>query len=227
MTWKRGFIVLFLILLLSNLLIFGAVNVSGVDNSDLEQGVENVKSTAENIKSFGDKERWEFLSEQWREILLKNEAISAVDSFMNKVDNYYLFLILFNERYELSLTFFFALIWWIFLFFVLSGVFRDVLPFSKITSSFIALALAVIVGHLGLYGFLSLLTFKVIFYQEGIWGWSFTLLFFVLYFVFLVYLKKIITTITNILRNVREKNSLRGKVEKSDKFIEGYRKGYK
>ena len=44
--------------------------VSAVDTSGLEEGVENVKEKAENIKEFTEEDKWEYLSEQWRGILL-------------------------------------------------------------------------------------------------------------------------------------------------------------
>ena len=225
MNKNRGFIICLLLIIL---LIVNFTIASAVDTSGLEEGVENVKDKAENIKEFTEEDKWEYLSEQWRGILLKSKVISGIDNFMKKVDSFYVFVFLFNERYSLSITFFFILIYWIFFFFFFNNIFKSTLPFEKGVCSLIALASAVIIGHLGLYSWLSLITFKIIFYKEGIWGWAFIILFFILYFVFLIYIKTFVNKIVITFRNIKNKKrqkELEFKVKKSEKFIEEERKG--
>ena len=227
----RVFVLLLVFILVS------AVLVSAVDTSLLEKNVNDVKQQGEQIKQFTEGDRWVYLGQQWKEILLKSKVISAIDGFFRSVDSYGVFLFLFAEKYDLSFTFFFALIYWIFFFFILNGIFKDFLPIRSGISSLIAFASVILLGHIGpalgyngLYTWLSLQTFKVIFYKTGAWSWVWTIIFFIIYFFVLVFIGKIIGIFKTILKKIRErreKNKLEVRVKKNEKFIEGVEEGNK
>ncbi len=172
---------------------FIIVSVKAIDTSGLESGVDSVKNNAEAVKSFTEKDKWDYLSEQWKELLLKSKVISSVDSFFKKIN--FIFFLLLGRNYELSLTLFFSLILWIFFFISIGKIMYTFSAFSPKVSYIIAFLFAVILGHVKVYDGISLVIFKIIFYKEGIWGWAFFFIFLVVYFVFLVYLERIIWSV--------------------------------
>lgn len=190
---KKLVIFSFIFLLLTSFVI--AVN-------GLEEGVEGVKGTAEDIQSFTEKERWEYLSSEWKEILLKSNSISTIDSFFRKID--FVFFLFTGEHYDLSLTLFFSVLLFIFFFVIFGRIFANFSTFSTWVSYVIAFALAVALAHLRVYDFLSLLIFKVLFYREGVWSWVFFGIMLLFYFILLVYLKTLIWIIGRQLKRSRE-----------------------
>jgi len=218
----RGLAFLFIFLLL----ISGVVGQ--VDTSGLEDSLGNVEDNVEDLREFGDKERWEYLGERWKESLLKSKFIQAIDNFFKWIDSYGVFRFLFAEKYDLSLTFFFALVWWVFLFLLFAQVGRDLLWFSKETNVLIAFAFTIILGQLKVIALFSYLTFLLLFYKSGVWGIGWTIAFFVFYFSALFYMKKVVGSLTGMFKGMkekREKKELERRVEKTEKFQEGLKIG--
>jgi magnesium-transporting ATPase (P-type) len=232
---KRELIVFVLLSLL--LVAFSFSSVLGADFGDVEDRVgglqDKVDDTEETVEEYTDAERWEYLSFEWKKLLLKNKAIGGIDSFLSKVDSWGVFVFLIAENYDLSLTFFFALIFWIFFFFIFNSIFRNTLPLSKGVSSLIAFAATVIVGHLGIYSIFSTITFKLIFYkQSAAWGWVWTILFGIAYIFILVYANQGVKWVMKWFKERKEKKKekeekeeLKAGVKRSDSFIKGFKEG--
>ncbi|GEM_PF-852539 len=172
---------------------------------ELNKGVRDVKDTAEEVKRFTEKEKWEYLGEQWKEILLKNSFISKVDVGFKKIN--LLFFLLFGEDYDLSFTFFFSLILWVLFLVVISEVLMLYGTFSENVSWLLAFIFAVIFGHLKIYEGISLILFKLIFFREGIWGWITFGLFLIAYFLILFGFKKFMKKMIEDVKKKKEKKA--------------------
>jgi len=163
---------------------------------------EGVMNATEDLQEAIDERRWEYLGEEWKEILLNNKAIEIFDSGMRKINFLYVFL--FAEDYDLSITLVFAILLWIFFFTVSGKTLAVFATFSKWVSWVIAFIITVILAHLGVFEGISLLLFKVIFYKEGIWGWISFVIFLVAFILFTLYLQRIIYHIGRMLIKNKE-----------------------
>jgi len=177
---KRIDILLLVLLLLS---IF-VVSVNAIPTTE-ELEEDNVVQGVQEIQEFTEERKWEYLSAEWKEILLKNKFISTIDGFFRKIN--FIFIFFFGENYDLSLTLFFVVIFWIFFFLSFGGIISTYSAFGKGIAYVIALALSVVVAQFGFLRKLSELVFKIIFYKEGVWGWiSFVIFIFAMLFFFVL-----------------------------------------
>lgn len=218
----------FLLFLFVSAFVSGVVSAQNVER-DLEEGVENVKSNAENIAQFTEKERWEYLGEAWKENLLKNSVISAIDSTLRKFNVF--FAIVVAEDYDLSFGFFFAVIYFIFFMALWDSVSKIVMgemEFPTKYSPIFAILLSIICAHAGIYVFLSSITFNLLFFRGGAWSWVWTGLFFFFYVVFLIYMNKVFSMFVHNFKKMRDKRNqknLENRVERQEAFSEELRQG--
>lgn len=183
MKYKRG--ASFFILLAVLISLFGTVHAAGIDTEALQndsviQGVEKLQETVEERK-------WEYLSEQWKEILLKSKYISTLDSFFSKIS--LAFYILFGQDYSLSLHLLLVIMFWLFFLLSLERGLKTATSFGGNTAILMSLAVTLILAHLKVYAFLSTLVLKILFSREGVWPWVLFAIFFILYLVALKYVK--------------------------------------
>ncbi len=162
---KKSLIVLFLLALL---LLFLVRAQTGLPSQEELQNDPVVNATQKLQESIEEK-KWEYLSEQWKEILLKNKYISGVNDLFRKIN--FVFLILFGQNYELSLTLFIVFLLWIFFLFIFWNVFSTYAPFSKGVSFVIGLGFVVVLAQIKLLNLFATVIFKIIFFKEGIWKW--------------------------------------------------------
>src|SRR3989338_10796665 len=66
------------------------------------QQVQNAGEVIQNITKTIEEKKWDYLGDRWKEVLLKNKYASAVDGFLKKID--FVFVVLFGEHYDFSLT---------------------------------------------------------------------------------------------------------------------------
>lgn len=172
----------FLTLLLLSLFLVSAQNSAEELDQSFEDALADLEEQKEVAESFKDKDKWDYLSEKWKEQLLKNEAISRFDSSLQKLSPAFNFLL--GVPYSLSLIFLFAFVFWVFMFTSFYQIFRLYSLFSNV-SSFLASFITVFLlanmrmfpSNSNIYSWLAELTFKIIFYREGFWSWiSFFLL---------------------------------------------------
>jgi len=144
--------------------------ISSVEKLDeVKESVDEKMEKVEGVKESIEEKKWDYLSEQWNKILLKNKFVSGIDGFFKKIN--IVFVVLFGENYALSLTLFFVVVLWIFFFINFNIIFRDYSIFSSGISLTLAFFLAIILAQFGFYKILSEIIFKLIFFKEGIWGW--------------------------------------------------------
>ncbi len=210
----------FIILLLANAFI-----VKGeVDTSAIGDDAEKILDTTTKLKEFTEKNKWEFLGEQWKEFLLKNAFIAGVDSFFKKID--IAFVIILAESYDLSIKFFIIFLMWLFVLLISFFLIKDFLFFKKGTGFLISLGIVVVFGHIGVYSIFSDLILNLLFYKEGIWRWISWFIFIIMYIFIILYIKTIVRGMGEGHKKKLEQNkqeSLEEKVAKTSAYVEGMR----
>ena len=168
MVERRG--LLFFFFFASCILIFaGMYFVRAADVDGVVAGGEKLTETIDKTAGQLEDEKWEYLSNSWRELLLKNKVIAGFDSLLHKGSIG--FQALFGRPYELSFTFWTVFILWVTFFFDASYIFRSFSTFSPGISSIIAFGVTVIAAQIGVFTNISDVIFKIIFYKSGIWPW--------------------------------------------------------
>lgn len=175
---------------------------TGIDTSGFEGDAEKILNATKTLRNFTEENRWEYIGEQWKGLLLKNKGIATIDKAFRNLN--FLFFFLFGENYDLSLTLLFAILLWIFFFAMFGKITSSFSTFSEPVSYIVAFCMAVILAHLKFYHLISLILFKIIFFKGGIWGWIFLVLFFALYFVVLIFIERIIWRIGRMTRKTKE-----------------------
>lgn len=170
-----------IILILVSLIIFSFANIQKISSQGLEgaeEQLENLEQKADVINEFTEADKWEYLSKEWNTILLKNPKISAIDSFLKKIN--FMFVLFFGENYSISLTLLFVIIFWIFFILNFNKIFTNYSFLSLGISLSLSFLITIIMAHLHILRFFSELVFKLIFYKEGIWGWIWFIIFLII-----------------------------------------------
>jgi len=203
------------LLLLSGVVSFSLSNAVAVDKlSDVPGGqqVQNAGEVIQNITKTIEEKKWDYLGDRWKEVLLKNKYASAVDGFLKKID--FVFVVLFGEHYDFSLTLLFVVLLWLYFFLSFALILKNFSTFSAGVSYVLGFAFAVVSAQIGIYRKIAVLMFKVIFFREGIWGWIafFTLI--ILMFFFYTFLKMI----ARMIRKKRDESNKKD-IEMHEKVI--------
>ncbi len=141
--------------------------VSAVDSNPLSPdnvvkgvtGVDPNEISPNNIQSSSEA-KWQYLKEEWKKIIFKNQLISGVDSFFRKIS--FLFKVLFNEEYSLiSFKMWIAIIIW----FVIASISFDFIRLYghiKIGWSILAsLIVSIILAHVYFITLIYILLVKI------------------------------------------------------------------
>ena len=180
-----------LLLLLNSLFVSAQLNVG-----DLEEGLDKTKEQADNLKEkidsiedYKNQDKWVYLSNQWKEFLLRNKVLSFLDSSLKKLDG--VFFVLMKEHYDFSLSFFFLLIIWIIFGHKFGKMFSSFLDF-KGTNEVISYILSgtmfsVLMSYLGVYNFMVSIPGSNYFADVVWWMGILIWIFFILFLVILVY----------------------------------------
>ncbi len=160
-----------IIIFLSAVLIFSQVcfvlaqTPPGLDQETIQN--DNVVKGVQQLQNFTDKDRLDYLSKEWQELLLQNRYISAADSFFKNLN--WAFLFLFGRNYELSLALFFAVLMWLATFSMLPRFF--VFLREMWMRYLAAFGGTVILAQLQLFNAVSNLLIRVYFYKFE-WWWK-------------------------------------------------------
>jgi len=179
--------VLILLVLLG--LYFSFAVTAQVDVNSLEDNVDDLEKTVDGIRDVTEKEKWDYLGEQWKEIILKNDKVDRFNSLLDKFDPVFFFL--FGEEYDLSLTLLFIVLLWVAFLIIFHEVFMLYGTFSNNISWAVSFIFSVVLAHLRVNDGISLVLFKIIFFRDGIWGWVAFFVFIVAYIIILLYLKQL------------------------------------
>jgi len=186
---KRGIAFLFFvgcILVLLTMPLLASQDLGGVGN-ELQGGVDKLSEGANKYTETAYwQEKWDYLGQEWKKILLKNSAIAALDNFFTKIS--IVFKILFGAPYSMSLI----LLGIIFLWFV---VFLDA---GKLINSWGIMGtgglaylasglLAVVLAQIKLLEYIILILGRLAFSPANRWTRLFIMLAIFLGFVFFSY----------------------------------------
>ena len=201
MVRKEGVLLLFIFFALIANNVYAQVD-SGIDTSGFESDAGKILNATRQIRNLTEENRWEYIGEQLKGLLLKNKAVSTIDAGFKKIN--FIFFFLFGENYDLSLTLLFAVLLWIFFFAMFGKITSSFSTFSEPVSLVVAFCMAVILAHLKFYHLISLVLFKIIFFKSGIWNFIFLVIFFALYFVVLIFIERIIWKIGRVFARTKE-----------------------
>ncbi len=156
----------FLFLLFSGISIVSSQDLSGVESS-LDEGFSKLEKTTDKIGSFEEGEKWGYLGEEWRKIMLQNSFVSAADSFFKKIS--VVFLVLFGEPYSMSAGLFFLIAFWIYALIYFSEIMGLSGMFSPLTSKIIAFGMTIAAAQTGAFKRIIGWLGWIIFSQKASW----------------------------------------------------------
>ncbi|MDP4039309.1 MAG: hypothetical protein Q8P57_01905 [Candidatus Pacearchaeota archaeon] len=183
----------------------------------LEGNVAKAEGGINTAKEFTEKDKYDFLTEQWKELLLKNKVISGVNGFFEKID--IVFLILLGMHWSLSMQMFFAFLIWISMFLVFLKWFSGVQ--NKWLKVFYVFGANILLAQINFFGYLGNGASKLIFYKDAI---LLKVLFFFIVVILIVLWWKVNDFIVDILTKRREKKkeeSAEFNQKKTEKVVEG------
>jgi hypothetical protein len=89
---------------------------------------------------------WDYLSKEWKTILLGNSVVRGIDSFFQQIS--VVFLVLFAMDYSMSFLLLFVILIWIYALVFLYNGFKNFSLFSKGVSFIISLGLVIAMAHM-------------------------------------------------------------------------------
>lgn len=181
-------------------------NVVAQEDTNSLQNLENdtLVKDVQKLQEFTEESKWDYLKDQWKNLLLKNKYIASVDEFFRKVD--LIFVFLFGENYDLSASLFISIMLWLFFLLNFIRIFTTYIAFSKGIGIIIAIGFNIMAAQTGIFRGIANLVFKAIFFKEGIWRWISLLIFlFILAFFYVL--------IGIILKGIREKRKAKAELE--------------
>lgn len=148
----------------------------------LEETLETANDNVDAVRETISDNRW-LLGEEWRETLLNNKIIGAVDAFFHNVD--IVFVVLFGRHYDFTLELFFSFLLWLF---TIIWMIQAMGGFFDTTWMRIALGcgITVIIAQVQLFNRVSETAFRMLFVQTSAL-WSAVIFILILAF-FVVYL---------------------------------------
>jgi hypothetical protein len=197
-------------------LVLCGIFASFVRADDLENTLDEAGLSASQAQEYIDAQRWNFLSGEWKEFLLKNPFIQRFDSTMQKLNPIY--IVLFARDYSLSLEMLLVFLLWLFTLLSIPGYlyFIEQEPLKWVAG----LAGTVILAHLTIFNFLANVAVKIMFYKP-VWYWS--LIMFVVCIGLIATYLYLNRYLSGYLRAAREANKKRG-LETKIKRIDAYQK---
>lgn len=160
---KKEFLWIFIFIIFSSTIISAQQNPIPTVNED-----DSVVVGVQKLKEFTEEQRWDFLAQEWKESLLNKPVIARIDNSLKKIS--WLFSILFGQPYELSVSLFLSILFWIVGVAYLYGLVSMVSPFQNKTSFIIGLGFNIALAQLNVFSWIGENLFKVIFFSEK-WYW--------------------------------------------------------
>ncbi len=180
----------------------------GQDPEELIEGVKNKTET-----------EWQYLSKEWPKIFLKNELISAADTFFTKIS--IVFRILFGQPYSFSITLLAIIILWLFIVLKSGDIINSWGLVKGWSAYLIGAALAIILAQIQVLKMIINFLGWLVFAKKGtLWNISMILVI-ILIFVLLYYLFSILS---KYLKE-REKKKREKETETRQKALEKFTKG--
>ena len=160
------FVIALLLLPLILQLVLAQNEVPGLPSALQPGNVEKTAASAEKTVQTAQT-KWDYLSQEWKKILLENKYTSALNSFFTKIS--FVFVFLFGQPYSLSLTLLFIIIFWFYFFLMFGGIFKNYSSFSPAISYVLAFALSVVASQQKIFEKLASFFIWLIFKDKPWW----------------------------------------------------------
>lgn len=142
---------------------------------EIDKAAEELENKVNTARGFTEAEYWENIGVQWKEFLLRNKAVSSVNSFFTKIN--IVFIILFGMDWSLSANMFFALFFWVIMFFSIN---RYMASIDKGGIGFLySLIIVVLLAQINLFEYVGKWSVALVFYKGSVL-WK------VLFFLFII-----------------------------------------
>ncbi|HJO15043.1 MAG TPA: hypothetical protein QGG70_03260 [Candidatus Pacearchaeota archaeon] len=208
---KRLFVLVFILFFIGLTFISAQDSnpIEGIPGGDIIVDLAEGDNPSENIEDVLDRIRQErndsdngYLISQWKDQLLGNENIAAVNAVF--AENDLIFRILFGVPYELSLTMFFIIALWFCVLLGLPDIIDSIDFFNKISSWIVSLLVVIILAQAQFFRVIVNLTDRLLFAPEN--GWIRLILGIIIFFIFvyIYYVEKIVGKYFNQLKKKRK-----------------------
>lgn len=209
---KKGLLIL-AILILSTI---SASLISAQQAPGLDNALGN--TSLEDFEKIADEKQREYLLENWKEIFLKNKAISSIDKFLTKI-NLVIFA-LFARDYSFSLEMFFTVIIWFAFLIALEG-YADSFIENKGYAFLAALSSTILLAWLQLYNLIAKHTAKLVFSNTASKLFSFfSVLIIIVIICFFIFLNKAIVKKIILDKKEAKVKKLEREVKIQKRFME-------
>ena len=193
---------------------FASAQLSGLENQ-IEDVSGNLEGNVTKIREITERDKWDFIGSQWKELLLKNKAVAGIDAFFTKIN--IVFVVLFAHDWDFSLGLLFVFLIWLFT--LLSFVTYARLKFDNGWTVFlVSLGATLVFAHARIFNYLSNGAVKVFLYKPSA-GWRLLILAVEILALF-AYLKlnQFISKNLKKAKEKRKKELLEEKVESTERF---------
>jgi hypothetical protein len=199
-------------------------SVSDFDDS-LRDNLEDVKEGTDKVRGLTEedkwKQKWDYLGNEWKEILLKNKLIFALDSFFTKIS--FLFFILFAKSYEMSLLLIGIIFLWFFIFLNGARVLQSWGIVGEGIFAYLAsLAIVVLFAWMKLFETVIILLGRLAFSPSHWWTRAIILVFILFGFSFLQYLLSLVSSYLRTRKDSVRKKSSEFTQKRLKKFVDSF-----
>jgi ABC-type multidrug transport system fused ATPase/permease subunit len=208
-------------LLINNINIVSAAGINpGNPEDPLGVGLnpENIPQTPDELANASSS----YLKKEWNAIILKTPYIRTIHNWA--LNNQIVFRVLFNEKYDFSLTFIcIFILWWIFVFWaykLINAKFN-----LGLLGFLISLGVVVILSQINVIGGIVRATLKIISTPSYWWARDLLWLAVILILFLLSYLSATYGDYLQKLKEEKEKKETQNKAKKAEAFIEGAEEG--
>lgn len=219
---------LILFLLFAN---FAGAQLGGVENR-IDDTRDNLEGNITVVREFTERDKWNFIGEQWKEFLLKNKVIAGVDAAFTKVS--IVFVVLFAKPWELSIEMLFVFMLWLFT--VLSLQTFMLWLFVRFTFLFFffekkwirvvgSILLTIAIAQTKIFNTLSAAIYKITFFKYGYWWKFFAFIACIVLIVIYFKLSKFLDKRIEAARKKIEEHEKELEVKGIKAYLEGLAKG--
>ncbi len=206
---------------LSNILSFVSADTSSTQA--LQDQLNSAQQTANNIQQTADSIRNQYLSQEWSNVIAKIPVIGQIHSFF--MTNQLIFIVLFNEQYSISLTFFLTLLFWMFLLVISYKILKVYFPQSGWKALIISIGIAILVAQATLLKVITASVLKIIMNQQ-VW-WIRLIMWFSIFIILVIfyYIDATISSKIKAVRAAKKRAELERSVSEAKAFVKGVKEG--
>jgi len=160
--------------------------------------------------------RWDYLKREWKNMLLQNKVVSAINSFFSKFN--IVFRILFNENYDFSATLAIIIILWLFIAVMSAQIMRAIGLLNEGLSYLFGVAISVIFAHITILKIVADIVIGLVMDREMWWARMIVMIIFFGILGGLTYLEQKLAKYLKEMKEMRKK----GETTQYQREIKGY-----